>query len=230
MSERLAWRLCLVVGLVLVGLTLLIGSVEGMRACDGSAALDPMIRFEWVRTVDEVRALFGAEPCRSTLAGAMDGANRIDIFAYIPTFTLFQLFAAWALHRWGRHVALTAAAAAIVAAVCDQAEDQILLAITASLPGEQGQIDMLFWLVRVKFALLAVAGACLGLLLTRRTGATRWLGIAMIVGAAVALVGQAAPQLLTPGIALAWTALLIAALISVVRGSSSSAASSSPPT
>ena len=133
MSERLAWSLCLAAGLVLVGFTILLGSVENMRACDGVTALDPMIRFEWVRTDDDVRALFGEEPCRSTLAAAMDRSNRIDVFAYIPTFTLFQLLAVWALRRHGRRLAIAAAVAAIVAALCDQAEDQILLAITAAL-------------------------------------------------------------------------------------------------
>ena len=230
MSERLAWSLCLAAGLVLVGFTILLGSVENMRACDGVTALDPMIRFEWVRTVDDVRALFGEEPCRSTLAAAMDRSNRIDVFAYIPTFTLFQLLAVWALRRHGRRLAIAAAVAAIVAAFCDQAEDQILLAITAALPGDQGQIDLLFWLVRVKFALLAFAAAGLGLLLARARGATRWHGYAMIGAAAVALAGLAEPRLLTAGIGLAWAALLFAAAIRVVLLRPSSAASSSPPT
>jgi hypothetical protein len=217
MSSRTAWILCLVAGLAVVALTFVLAGVD-VRACDGGTALDPIIRFEWVRTVDDVRALFGEEPCRSRLAAAMDRVNRIDVWAYIPAFTLFQLFAAWALRGSGRGLAIAAAAAALVAAVCDQAEDQILLAITASLPGEQGQIDLLFWLVRTKFALLALAAAFLGLLLARTPGTTRWLGTAMIVGSAIALAGLVAPQLLTPGIALAWTALLVAALLQVVRG------------
>jgi hypothetical protein len=233
-SSRAAWVLCLVAGLTVVALTLVISGVEGVRACDGGTALDPVIRFEWVRTVEEVRALFGEEPCRSRLAAAMDRVNRIDIYAFIPAFTLFQLFAAWALRRSGRGLALAAGAAAIVAALCDQAEDQILLAITASLPGEQALIDQLFWFVRVKFGLLALAAGCLGLLLARTPGAERWLGLAMLGGAAIAFAGLIQPQLLTPGIALAWAALLAAAVLHVARGrrgaaaATSSGASSSP--
>ena len=228
MSGRTAWILCLIAGVVLVGLTVLMGAAGGVRACDGATSLDPMIRFEWVRTVDEVRTLFGEEPCRSSLAAAMDRMNRIDVLAYIPAFTLFQIFAALALRGSGRGVAIAAIAAAIVAAICDQWEDQILLAITGALPGEQPMIDRLFWLVRIKFALLAFAAACLGLLLTRSAGATRWLGMAMILGAVIALAGLAQPQLLTPGIALAWAALLITAAVRVIRPSS--AASFSPQT
>ena len=228
MSSRTAWILCLVAGVVLVALTILMGAAGGVRACDGVTSPDAMIRFEWVRTVDEVRTLFGEEPCRSSLAAAMDRMNRIDVLAYIPTFTLFQVFAALALRGSGRGVAMAAIGAAVVAAICDQWEDQILLAITGALPGEQPMIDRLFWLVRIKFALLAFAAACLGLLLARSRGATRWLGMAMILGAVIALAGLAQPQLLTPGIALAWAALLIAAAIRVVRPSS--AASSSPQT
>ena len=105
-----------------------------------------------------------------------------------------------------------------------------MLAITAALPGDQGQIDLLFWLVRVKFALLAFAAAGLGLLLARARGATRWHGYAMIGATAVALAGLAEPRLLTAGIGLAWAALLFAAAIRVVLLRPSSAASSSPPT
>ena len=228
MNSRTAWILCLVAGVVLVALTILMGAAGGVRACDGVTSPDAMIRFEWVRTVDEVRTLFGEEPCRSSLAAAMDRMNRLDVLAYIPTFTLFQIFAALALRGSGRGVPMAAIAAAIVAAICDQWEDQILLAITGALPGEQAMIDRLFWLVRIKFALLASAAACLGLLLARSPGATRWLGMAMILGAVIAFAGLAQPQLLTPGIALAWAALLIAAAVRVVRPSS--AASSSPQT
>ena len=225
MSERLAWSLCLAAGVLLVALTLLIGGVEGMQACDGVKSLDPMIRFEMVHNVDDVRALFGSEACSSTLARAMDDVNRIDTLAYIPTFTVFQLLAAWVLRGSGRGIAIAVAAAAIIAAVCDQTEDQILFAITASLPGDQAQIDLLFWLVRVKFALLAFAAGCLGLLLARRGGMTRWHGYAMILAAAVALAGQIEPRLLTAGIGLAWAALLFAAALQVVRPSSAAVSS-----
>jgi hypothetical protein len=230
MSTRAAWILCLAAGLIVVALTVIIGGVEGVRACDGVKSPAPMIRFEWVRNVDEVEALFGAEPCRSTLASAFDEVNRLDMWGYIPAFTLFQLLAAWALSGSGRRLAAAAALAAIVAAICDQAEDQILFAITASLPGEQGQIDMLFWLVRAKFALLAAAAACLGILLARRRDATRWHGMAMIAAAAVALAGLIDPRLLAPGIGIAWAALIFAAALQVVLVRPSSAASSSPRT
>jgi hypothetical protein len=230
MSSRTAWILCLVAGVALVALTVVMGAAGGVRACDGITSPDAMIRFEWVRTVEEVRTLFGDEPCRSSLAAAMDRMNRIDVLAFIPAFTLFQIFAALALRGSGKGVAMAALAAAIVAAICDQWEDQILLAITGALPGEQAMIDRLFWLVRIKFALLASAAACLGLLLARSRGAARWLGMAMILGAVIALAGLAQPQLLTPGIALAWAALLIAAAVQVVRLRPSSAASSSTQT
>jgi hypothetical protein len=213
MTSRIAWSLCAVAGVAVIAITQLMGGLEG---CDGSPGA--VIRFEWVRTPAEVDALFGREPCRSTLAAAMDRINRIDSFAFIPAFTLFQLFAAWALRDRGRRLAAAVAAAAIVAALCDWGEDRLLFAITAALPGDQALIDPLFWLVRAKFALLALAAAGLGLLLTRAGGASRWIGWIMIACGAVALAGLTDPRLLGPGIGLAWAALLAAAVLNIVKG------------
>lgn len=217
MSSRIAWGLCAVAGAAVIAITLMMGSVEGVRACDGAQSPSPVIRFEWVRTVADVQALFGEEPCRSRLAAAMDRVNRIDAVAFIPAFTLFQLIAAFALRGNGRVIAAAVALAAFVAALCDVAEDRLLLAITAALPGQQALIDPLFWLVRAKFALLALAAAGLGLLLTRTGGASRWIGWIMIACGALALAGLADPRLLGPGIGVAWTALLAAAVLHLVR-------------
>lgn len=217
MSSRIAWTLCAVAGAAVIGITVLMGAVEGVEACDGVHSPGPVIRFEWVRTVQDVQTLFGEEPCRSRLAAGMDRVNRIDLAAFIPAFTLFQLFAAWALRGHGRVLATFVAMAAFVAALCDVAEDRLLLAMTAALPGQQALIDPLFWLVRAKFGLLAVAAAGLGLLLTRSAGVPRWIGYVMIACGAAALAGLADPRLLGPAIGVAWAALLAAALIGVFR-------------
>lgn len=212
MTSRIAWSLCAAAGVAVIAIARLMGGLEG---CDGLPGA--VIRFEWVRTPAEVDALFGRGTCRSTLAAAMDRLNRIDSLAFIPAFTLFQLFAAWALRSHGRRLAGAVAAAAVVAALCDWGEDRLLFAITAALPGDQSLIDPLFWLVRAKFALLGLAAAGLGLLFTRTGGAARWIGFAMIACGAVALAGLADPRLLGPAIGLAWAALLLAAVIGVFR-------------
>lgn len=196
--------------------TLVLSGIDA-KACDGVTSPDPMTRFQWVRTVDDVRLLFGNEPCRSELAADFDRANRLDRNAYIPAFTLFQLLAAWALRGSGRTLAIAAGVAAIAAALFDLIEDGILLALTAALPGDQAMIDTLFWFPRLKFAALAAASACLGILLARSRDATRWLGWAMAAGAAIASAGLFAPALLAPGIGLAWTALLLAAAARAIR-------------
>lgn len=215
MTSRIAWSLCAAAGVAVIVIARLMGGLEG---CDGLPGA--VIRFEWVRTPAEVDALFGRGMCRSTLVAGMDRLNRIDSLAFIPAFTLFQLFAAWALRSHGRRLAGAVTAAAVVAALCDWGEDRLLFAITAGLPGDQSLIDPLFWLVRVKFALLALAAAGLGLLLTRTGGAPRWIGWLMMTCGAVALAGLADPRLLGPAIGLAWAGLLGAAVLNVVRGSS----------
>jgi hypothetical protein len=215
-SRRGAWSLCLAAGVAVLAITLLLGSIDA-RACDGVASPNAITRLQWVRSVADVERLFGGEPCRSQLAAALDRSNRIDRIAYIPAFTLFQLFAAWALLAKGRTLAIAATGAALAGAIFDVVEDGVLLSITAALPGEQALIDTLFWYPRLKYTGLACAAACLGLLIARERDWTRWLGLVMIAGAGVALIGLFEPRLLAHGIGAAWTALLVTAALRTFR-------------
>ena len=213
MSNQTWWRLCLAAGGLIIFFQAVMASVEDTEACGPDGGLPSILAFELVRSPADVDALFGDEPCRSRLSQAMDQINKIDAFAFIPVFVSFLVFGAISLRSNGRRRASLAIAAAIVAGICDQIEDQILFRITANLPGNQSQIDWLFWMVRTKFALLGVAPTLIGSLLIK---AGRWefvLGIVMVAGGITAVFGTFGHyQLMSPGIAVGWVALLIAAV------------------
>ncbi|MEQ1687753.1 MAG: hypothetical protein ABL874_04185 [Sphingopyxis sp.] len=220
---RTLWILCVVAGLVVIAGLVAMGQVPDQIACDGDASLRSIFRFEWLTSAAQFQQFFGAEPCRSQLALAMDAVNRIDAMAYIPAFTLFQLFAAWAMRVDGRLAALFVVNAALIAAGCDLLEDNILfsLSATARLPEaiEPVGLEQLYWFVRVKFGLLALAAMALGRLVGER-GGRRWQAAswAMMAGGVVGLAGLAMPQLLAPGIGVAWAILFVAAIVRSVRG------------
>jgi hypothetical protein len=143
----------------------------------------------------------------------MDHINTIDVFAFIPIFVAFLVFGAFSVRQPGHRRASLAIAAAAVAGICDQIEDQILFRITADLPGTQSQIDWLFWMVRIKFAMLGIAPILIGSLLTKTGQLGLVLGLVMIAGGIAAILGTFGQyHLMSPGIAVGWVALLIAAI------------------
>ncbi|MCC7395375.1 MAG: hypothetical protein IT553_11070 [Sphingomonadaceae bacterium] len=220
-EKRLFWALALVAGLVIIG-TAIYFSTIAQHACDGVAG-DSMLRFELVRSVAELQALFGTDPCRTTLANGFDAVNRIDVMVFIPAFTAFQLFLALALRGHGRWISVFIVNAALVAAACDLYEDQHLFALASQMRAGHAPQEMLlgplFWLVRVKFALLALNCIELGQLLSRRgTQGARWSAYAVKAGGFVSLVGLYWHQLLGLGITIAWAIMLVVALLAVLRG------------
>lgn len=212
MTSQNWWPACLVAGVCVIFVQGFMGTVENTEPCGSTDGMPAILAFELVRTPEDVDALFGSEPCRGQLTGAMDQINTIDIFAFIPAFTSFLILGALAMQGSGRWIALLAVLAALAAGLCDQAEDQILLKITASLPGTQSQIGWLFWIVRGKFALLGVAPILIGFLMQRLDRMEKTLGVIMIVGGVVAVAGTFGSYgLMMPGIGVGWVALLIAA-------------------
>lgn len=219
---RWPWLVCLVAAVAMIAALSMFSAIPGQTPCDGDQTLDAMIRFEWVRSAAELAQLFGQEPCRSTLADAMDAMNRVDVNLFIPAFTLFQIAAAWVLRRDGRLLGILVINAALIAGACDFIEDGHLVGLTAALrmeaPIDQAVIDQLFWLVRTKFALLAFNAILLGWLIGKRAGSgwrlAKWL---MVAGGLIGLAGLAQPALLGLGIGLAWVTLLIVAAVRAVR-------------
>ncbi|MEK6541096.1 MAG: hypothetical protein AABZ45_03135 [Pseudomonadota bacterium] len=220
-STRLLWALCLLAALVMIGAMIAFTGVPGQMACDGGTALDPLLRFEWMTTPAEFARFFGVDPCRTQLSLTMDAMNRIDVAAFIPAFTAFQLFAAWALRRDGRLAAFFVINAALIAGGCDMLEDRVLFNL-AAIARMGDAVDpvwfgQLFWFVRVKFALLALGAIALGWLVGRRPGrgwmVACWM---MMAGGAASVFGIFIPQLLTFGTAIAWLILLIVAIARVI--------------
>ena len=221
-AARWPWWLCALAGLVVIGAMACMNAIPGQLACDGQGG-NPMLRFEMVTSAQDLATLFGNDPCRSSLAAAMDAVNHIDGIAYIPAFTLLQIFAAIGWWRRGRALAIAVIVVALIAAGCDYLEDSILTTKTFELLNygavDGDAITLLMVLVRAKFALLSLAAMMLGYLARGDGdgGWWRWVGTAMIGGGVFGLLGIVFPAGLGLGIGVAWALLFAVALVRSVQ-------------
>ena len=232
MTPARAWRLCVAAGVVAFLCSWGFGRIPGLTACGPSGGLGPIIALEFARSPADVAALFGVDPCRSTLVAAQRTALWLDALGFIPAYTAFLVLAALASgvrdkrptlsHRSSRTVALWLSTTFLVAGLADEVEGVVLHRILAALPGTQALLDALWWPVHIKFALLGLGtlGIAVQLLASRRIGgliATLPVGL----GALTALAGLAhmpTPVMMT-GFTIAWVSLLLTAIAGAVRPS-----------
>jgi hypothetical protein len=227
LTTRVYWALSLIAGIAIIIVAAQLAAIPHQRACDGNHALGAVLRFELVTSPADVARFFGDGACRERLTTAMDAVNRFDSMAFIPAFTLFQIFAALALRGEYRHtrmrlIALGVVNAALFAGALDLLENirllEIAWTIRAGNAASDVAISQLYWLVRIKFALLGLAAVGLGVMLAQR-GTRLWklLGTLATVGGFVCLAGLIAHSLLMPGVLLAWSVVLVAAAWGVAR-------------
>lgn len=226
MSTR-AWAITtLVFGAGTLLLFVVFALLPEMRAAAQCLPVGSVVRFELARDGGELAALFGGADsvCRPLAAAAMDAVNRLDLIVFIPTYTAFCVSAAF-LMAGGALRPLSAAAGlfALAAAGADYVETTTLLEITPAL----NDLTRLQTLAPIssgaawaKFALLtAHAFACAGLAFVN---GRRWIITAALV-APVAGVALAASDpahfstVMNAAFALAWTALLAAAVRELAR-------------
>lgn len=215
MSDRAAWRFCAAAGVVAFFCSWLFGQIPGLVACGPTGGLGPIIAFEFVKSTADVAALFGDEPCRSTLVAAQKTGLLLDEFGFIPAYTIFLILGAWATRMRGLWLMAVVAALAIAGA-SDEIEGVILYLILRDLPGTQTLIDLLWWAVHVKFALLAIGTAGIGAALIANR---KWIGgasgLAIFGGGTFALYGltRFPDASMMIGFTLAWFTLLATALV-----------------
>jgi len=218
-TSRTAWRLCVLAGLTAFYCSWRFGRIPGLVACGPvPGALGPIIGFELARTPAAVAALFGAEPCRSTLVAAQGAGLRLDALGFIPSYTAFLVFAAVAASR-GRFRMVTVAAL-LVAGVSDEIEGLIMGGVMRALPGTPAQLDQLYWAVHLKFGLLALGTTLIGLAIVRLGGLVPLLFGAMVwIGGMAAIYGfgELPGPVMMQAFAIAWFALLATAIVASVR-------------
>ena len=220
-STRIYAALTVAAGFAVTIISLIFPQIAGFHAC-GTIDIPLVMAFEYARGPEDIAAIFGEEPCRSTLVDAFRQHTWLDILAYIIAFTAFQIFAAMMLKNHGPRLARAIIVFALIAGLCDQFEDQILLGLLDAVAANSGEpvavSGWLYWFVRIKFALLAVNAMLLGILIGRGALFARILGALAIIGGVIAMAGissRALVDLLALGIGIGWIAILVAAVVNL---------------
>jgi hypothetical protein len=188
-------------------------------------AAGAVIEFELARTGAELLAIFDApgSACRALAVTAMDAVNTLDVWAFIPAYSLFCISAALFLSDgalW-RPLAFAAVASAALAAAADYLETTTLLAITSNIERRGALAPFSAFAAWAKFALLAAhALFCAGLTYVSAQRRTI-LGVLLILPTfgvlALAIDHTRYAMVLNVMFALAWFALLVVAMRDAAR-------------
>lgn len=213
-NRRLLPALTTLTGLGSLAFTIAFQQLAAVKAAGTCMGAGSVVQFEFARTAAELAAVFGPEVCRGPVISAMDAINRLDIAAYIPAYTAFAVLAALWLGGRSRP-ALAAIALAVVAFVADMVETTTLLQITKDLSAAEPLLPRSSTAAWIKFAALAAHGAVLALVCLRATRRRRILAALLLlplIGTVAARVDPGSVGLLTLGLGLAWTAMLLLAM------------------
>lgn len=219
------WAVCLVLGLGVIGLSVLMGGMfpqDGAGYAAGYGA--PVIAFEMARSVADLQAIFGQvdDEARAARISGMDLGNRWD-FLFMAVYGLFISTFFLAAHRVsGRKLWFGFAFFGVLAALSDAYENSILLGLTLDLEAAKN-LDLLIYPVWAKFLSIMIGSMGVGLYLLGQ-GSVVWktVGAVVTVLAATTVLSLALPAqygvLIPLGAGIPWLVQLIFAGVRTVRG------------
>lgn len=220
MNGALAWRLCAVAGLATLAASMGFGRIPDLVACGSTHGAGPIIALELVRNPAELAELFGAPPCSEKFRIAQLSASWWDALVFIPAYATFLILGAWALRPGARMLGLAAMAILFAAALFDQIEGVILLQILPVGPDAQSLFDMLFVVVRTKFALLGIGELMLAALAWRGTLVAKLTAVPLAAGGLVSLwflLSEPHHPFMMQAHSYGWMALLALAVVGAIN-------------
>ena len=193
-------------GLAAAAIMLSFGQLPGMAACRAS---DAIIRFEFANSGAEVASQINNPACAQ---GQYYGLWW-DTLLFIPAYLCFLVLALLTLRGPHRRLASVGIAMVVIGAFADQIEGTRLFAILAAMPGEPEHFAVLYWAVRIKFALLAAVTFLLAGLLAVRAKVHWPAALIIAVGSVLSFAGVALQDLgwLHLGGLLSWLPLIVTA-------------------
>ena len=193
-----ARRVCIAASILVLALA--IAGIITTPKCGDDRGLGPVIALELSTNGTQVGALLTSAEC---ISGLREN-TLFDIFAFIPSFTVFLFAASFML---GRKIAAPIFA---LGALCDWLEDSVMLHILGMPMPTFEWLSALMFASRLKFFALSVGIMVLGW--TAKTFA-RVRGLLMIIGGAIAIFGLLIDhRILMPGTLIAWFSLAAFAL------------------
>jgi hypothetical protein len=219
MSGRALPLTATLLGILTLVAFLMLGSSEAVRAAYARTEVALAVsEFQRSETLADIARVFGMPPDPARIA-AMDALNTLDLFGFIPAYTLFLTAVAIVLgglrNRWTQ----AAIAFAVIGGLADAIETWKQLQLTADIANAANHLPIAPW-HWLKYAALALNGvAVTSLCLTAPK--KRWI-LAVIAFASFPLVlgaylDLASPRLFSATFAIYWVALLVISIIETVR-------------
>lgn len=207
----------LVFGLLTLATFLMLGSSETVRAAYDSSEISPAVSaFQRSDSIADIVAVFGVPPDPAKIA-AMDALNTVDLYGFIPAYTIFLTLIAIVLGGLRNRWVQAAIAFAVLGGAFDAIETWKQLQLTADLrnAGAHLPIATWHWLKYGALALNGVAVASLCILNKRWIlGVIALAPFPFVLGAYLDLTS---PRLFSTAFALYWVALLVMSVIETVR-------------
>jgi hypothetical protein len=222
MSSRLWPILASVFGVATLGVFVAFGQLPEAAAVYQPQEVGLAVSaFQRSTTLADLAVVFG-DPANSAIIAAMDAINTLDLYAFIPAYTIFLIAAAFMLGA-GRSPSMIWAAivGALVGAGGDVVETYQQIQLTADYQNAAVHLPLIAPSHWVKYFGLGACAALLGVL--SLTGARkRWiigvLAMLTLPLVAAAFAGLIEARVFAGALGVFWTALLVVALIEAVRG------------
>ena len=230
MSKRALPLLTLALGLATLIAFVSLGAQEAVRAVYASNEIAPAVSaFQRAETLQDIVLVFGypADPAR---IAAMDALNRLDLWAFIPAYTLFLAAAAIMLgglrNRWSQ----MAIAFAVVGGLADAVETWKQLQLTADMGNVEAHLPIApwHWLKYAALALNGVAIASLCFTLEKKRWILGAIALAPLPLVALAYMDAISTRIFAGAFTVYWLGLLVVAIIETVRATGLLASARNP--
>jgi hypothetical protein len=223
MKARLWPILALIFGALALAAFVGLGSQPAVSNVYAASEVSPAVSaFQRSETPADIAAVFGA-PADPARIAAMDALNTLDLYAFIPAYTLFLIAAAIMLGGLANRWTQTAIAFAILGGAFDAIETWKQLELTANIENVEAYLPIAPW-HWLKYTALALNGVAIAsLCITNK----RWI-LSIIALVSFPLVALSYMDLLTTrafaaSFAVYWIALLVVSAITLVRARGSQA-------
>jgi len=225
MSTR-AWPLAtLILGLVTLGFFIALGSQPAVTAIyERSAVATAVSAFQRAETLQDIVQVFGY-PADPRVIAAQDAINTLDLWGFVPAYTLFLAAAAIMLgglrNRWAQLAILFA----VVGAAADAVETWKQLQLTADIENAEAHLPIApwHWVKYFALALNGVAITSLCLTAPKRNWIVAVVALAPLPLVALSYMDALTTRAFAAAFTVYWVALLVLAAIRSVRGTSSPA-------
>lgn len=211
----------LVFGLATLGFFVALGAQPAVRVVYPASEVSIAVSaFQRAETISDVAAVFG-QPADPARIAAMDALNTLDLWGFIPSYTLFLAAAAIMLGGWRNRWTQAAIMFALIGALADGIETWKQLQLTTDIENAEAHLPIApwHWLKYAALALNGVAVASICFTSPKRRTILGVIALAPLPLVAASYMDLLSTRIFAASFTLYWIALLAIAVKEAIRPS-----------